>query len=54
MDPSSLLDVYVNDRLVGTLGPTGGGAFAFTYLPGVPAAALGAVLPPVFPPLTSR
>jgi serine/threonine-protein kinase HipA len=33
---SALLDVYVKDRLVGTLGPTTGGAYAFTYLPGTP------------------
>lgn len=34
---ADLLDVYVNDRRVGTLGPIGGGAYAFTYLPDVPA-----------------
>ena len=33
---SALLDVYVKDRLVGALGPTAGGAYAFTYLPGTP------------------
>jgi hypothetical protein len=32
----ALLDVYVKDRLVGALGPTAGGAYAFTYLPGTP------------------
>jgi serine/threonine-protein kinase HipA len=32
----SLLDVYVNDRLVGTLGPADGGAYVFTYLSDVP------------------
>jgi serine/threonine-protein kinase HipA len=45
--PSSFLDVYVNDRLVGTLGPTGGGAFAFTYLPNVPAASFVSLTMPV-------
>jgi serine/threonine-protein kinase HipA len=44
---SSLLDVYVKDRLVGTLGPTGGGAYAFTYLPGVPPEALVSLTMPV-------
>ena len=36
MAAASLLDVYVNDRLVGALGPTPGGAYTFTYLPDVP------------------
>ena len=34
--PSALLDVYVKDRLVGALGPIGGGAYAFNYLAGTP------------------
>ena len=29
------LDVYVNDRHVGTLGPVAGGAYVFAYLPDV-------------------
>jgi len=32
----ALLDVYVKDRLVGALGPTTGGAYAFNYLAGTP------------------
>jgi serine/threonine-protein kinase HipA len=44
---SALLDVYVKDRLVGTLGPTAGGAYAFTYLPGIPAEALVSLTMPV-------
>lgn len=31
-----LMDVYVKDRLVGTLGDATGGAYVFSYLPGVP------------------
>jgi serine/threonine-protein kinase HipA len=33
---SDAFDVYVNERHVGTLGPVGGGAYAFTYLTDVP------------------
>jgi len=47
MAASPLLDVYVNDRLVGTLGPTAGGAYTFTYLPDVPAASLVSLTMPV-------
>jgi serine/threonine-protein kinase HipA len=47
MAPSSLLDVYVNDQRVGTLGPTGGGAFAFTYLPDIPVASFVSLTMPV-------
>jgi serine/threonine-protein kinase HipA len=43
----SLLDVYVKDRLVGMLGPTDGGAYAFTYLPGIPPEALVSLAMPV-------
>jgi len=44
---SPLLDVYVKDRVVGTLGPTGGGAYTFTYLPGVPSDAIVSLTMPV-------
>jgi serine/threonine-protein kinase HipA len=44
---SALLDVYVKDRLVGALGPTDGGAYAFTYLPGIPPEALVSLAMPV-------
>jgi serine/threonine-protein kinase HipA len=49
MAQSSLLDVYVNDRRVGSLGPIGGGAFAFTYLPEVPVASFVSLTMPVRP-----
>jgi len=44
---SALLDVYVKDRLVGALGPTTGGAYAFTYLPGTPPQDLVSLTMPV-------
>jgi serine/threonine-protein kinase HipA len=44
---SPLLDVYVKDRLVGTLGPTAGGAYALTYLPGTPLEDLVSLTMPV-------
>lgn len=44
---SALLDVYVKDRPVGTLGPTTGGAYAFTYLPGTPLEDLVSLTMPV-------
>lgn len=47
MAASFLLDVYVNDKHVGTLGPTAGGAYAFTYLPDVPAASFVSLTMPV-------
>jgi serine/threonine-protein kinase HipA len=47
MAPSFSLDVYVNDRPVGTLSPAGGGAFAFTYLPDVPAESFVSLTMPV-------
>lgn len=36
MSKPILLDIYVNDRLVGLLGEIGDGAYAFSYNPGVP------------------
>lgn len=44
---SPLLDVYVNDRLVGALAPTTGGAYAFNYLAGTPPADLVSLTMPV-------
>lgn len=44
---AQLFDVYVKDRLVGTLGQAGGGAFVFTYLPDVPADCLVSLTMPV-------
>jgi serine/threonine-protein kinase HipA len=44
---SALLDVYVKDRLVGALGPTTGGAYAFTYLPATPREDLVSLTMPV-------
>jgi serine/threonine-protein kinase HipA len=44
---SALLDVYMKDRLVGVLGPTTGGAYAFTYLPGTPLEDLVSLTMPV-------
>jgi serine/threonine-protein kinase HipA len=44
---TTLLDVYVNERLVGVLGPAQGGAYAFTYLPGTPLKDLVSLTMPV-------
>jgi serine/threonine-protein kinase HipA len=44
---SALLDVYVKERLVGLLGPTDGGAYAFNYLPGTPPEDLVSLTMPV-------
>ena len=44
---TTLLDVYVNERLVGVLGPAQGGAYAFTYLPGTPLEDLVSLTMPV-------
>ena len=44
---SALLDVYVKDRLVGALGPTAGGAYAFNYLAGTPPEDLVSLTMPV-------
>jgi serine/threonine-protein kinase HipA len=40
-------DVYVKNDLVGTLGPAGGGAYVFAYLPTVPAERLVSLTMPV-------
>jgi serine/threonine-protein kinase HipA len=41
------LDVYVNERLVGTLSPAAGGAFVFSYLPDIPVDAFVSLTLPV-------